>query len=390
MKVLLYDWSQRQGCLYRRDIHDTFRTMGISFDSFQFDFENQQIEELGAIFDQADLSSYDCLFSVNYFPELSNFCYQHNLKYISWGYDCPFNVRNIEKTLGNACNYVFCFDRVQAESYQRQGFDTVYHLPLGINVSRYKKINPSAAQRKKYEAQVSFIGSLYEGQYPALKEICDSYTKGYLEAVINSQQQLYGAYILNDAIESSMVQSMNQHFKELEPNTKFQLDKAGLVHILDQETSRRERLLLLNLLGKRFDMAMYSYQNYPMLQGVRCCGTVDYFDEMPYVFACSKVNLNISVKGIQSGMPLRTLDVMASGGFLLSNYQQELVEYFSYGEDMVVYESMEDAVEKCYYYLENEGLRRQIAINGRKRVLEEHNLIDKIKVMFEVAGLEPA
>lgn len=387
MKVLLYDWSQKHGCLYSRDIHETFQTMGIQFDSFQFDFENQEITELEAFFENTDVAVYDCLFSINYFPELSNLCYRYDLKYISWGYDCPFNVRNIEQTLGNPCNYVFCFDRIQAETYQKQGFDTVYHLPLGINVSRYKKINPSAAQRKKYAAQISFIGSLYEGQYPALKEICDSYTKGYLDAVINSQQQLYGAYILNDVVDDSFVQSMNQHFKELDADTKFQLDKPGLVHILDQETSRRERLVLLNLLGKRFDTAMYSYQDYPMLQGVQCRGTVNYFDEMPYVFACSKINLNISVKGIQSGMPLRTLDVMASGGFLLSNYQQELVEYFSYGEDMVVYESMEDAVEKCYYYLENEELRHQIADNGRKRVFAEHNLVDKIKIMFEVAGV---
>lgn len=387
MKVLLYDWSPQRGNLYSRDIRDTFRDMGISFEPFQFDFENQKISELEMLFSEVDTAIYDCCFSVNYFPELSNFCYRHNLKYISWGYDCPFNVRNIEETLGNSCNFIFCFDRMQARGYQRQGFDNVYHLPLGINVSRYKKINPSAEQRKKYAAQVSFIGSLYEGQYSALKEICDSYTKGYLEAVINSQQQLYGAYILNDVVSPALVQRMNDHFKELDSTTKFQLDKPGLVHILDQETSRRERLLLLNLLGKRFDTVMYSYQDYPMLQGVKCRGTVDYFDEMPYVFASSKINLNISVKGIQSGMPLRTLDVMASGGFLLSNYQQELVEYFSYGEDMVVYESMEDAIEKCYYYLENEELRRQIAENGRKRVLEEHNLVDKIKAMLEVAEI---
>lgn len=387
MKVLLYDWTESRSHIYKRDIWDTFNKMGIKYDSFLFDFERQDFSELEDFFSDITSRDYDFCFSINYFPELSSMCHKHGIKYIVWGYDCPFNVINIEDTLGNPCNYVFCFDRIQAESYWNQGFDTVYHLPLGVNVDRYKKVNPSAAQCEKFAAQVGFIGSLYEGQYPAIAEICDEYTKGYLDAVINSQQQLYGAYILNDVIDDLLVQSMNEHFKKLEADTEFQLIKEQLVHVLDQETSRRERLVLLNLLGRRFDTALYSGQDYPMLQGVRCCGTVDYFDEMPYVFAASKINLNISVKGIQSGVPLRAFDVMASGGFLLSNYQHELVELFSYGDEMVVYESMEDAVEKCRFYLKHEDLRQQIALAGRKKVFEEHDLMDRIKIMLEVAEI---
>lgn len=114
-------------------------------------------------------------------------------------------------------------------------------------------------------------------------------------------------------------------------------------------------------------------------------GPVNYYREMPYVFAASDINLNISVKGIQSGVPQRAFDILASGGFLLSNYQQELVELFSYGEEMVVYESLEDAVEKCNFYLCNQELRGKIARKGRERVLTEHNMVDKIRYMMDVA-----
>lgn len=158
------------------------------------------------------------------------------------------------------------------------------------------------------------------------------------------------------------------------------------MHVLDQETSRRERILLLNLLGSRFDTKLYSGQEYPILRGVECRGRVNYYNEMPYVFAVSDINLNISVKGIQSGIPQRALDVMASGGFLLSNYQQELVELFSYGEDMVVYESLEDAVEKCDFYLSHDELRHKIALNGRQKVLEQHDLKDVLgEILASVA-----
>ena len=385
MRILLYDWSQNSTYINRQDVHDVFRQLGIEFDSVMFDFEKQDIAELENFFRGISADKYDFCFSINYFPEISMLCNANNIKYISWGYDCPFNVRDIEKTLGNPCNYVFCFDRIQAQAYRNQGFDTVYHLPLGINAKRYENIRLSSEQSSKYGSQVSFIGSLYEGQYPAITEISTDYAKGYMDAVINSQLQLYGAYILNDVIDKRFVEAMNKHFKELQPDTKFQLDKAALVHVLDQETSRRERLLLLNLLGSRFDTKLYSRQDYPVLRGVQCMGPVNYYREMPYVFAASDINLNISVKGIQSGVPQRAFDILASGGFLLSNYQQELVELFSYGEEMVVYESLEDAVEKCNFYLSNQELRGKIARKGRERVLTEHNMVDKIRYMIEVA-----
>lgn len=382
MKILLYDWKPTSTYITKQDIRDTLKQLGVSFDTFTFDFDKQDISERQALFEDVSPSVYDMCFSINYFPEISELCNARGLKYVSWGYDCPFNVRGIEKTLGNPCNYVFCFDRIQAETYQKMGFETVYHMPLAVNASRYRKIIPSAAQRKKYAAQVSFIGSLYESQYPAITEISTKYAKGYMDAVINAQQLLYGAYILNDAIDNSFVQDMNAYFKELQPDTSFELDKAGLVHILDQKTSRRERILLLNLLGTRFDTKLYSTQEYSILRGVKCCGPVNYYGEMPYAFAASDINLNISVKGIQSGIPQRALDIMASGGFLLSNYQQELVELFSYGEDMAVYESMEDAVAKCEFYLRHDELRRQIALNGRQKVLKEHDMMDVLGRML--------
>lgn len=97
-----------------------------------------------------------------------------------------------------------------------------------------------------------------------------------------------------------------------------------------------------------------------MLRGGECRGPVNYYDEMSYVFAVSDINLNISVKGIQSGIPQRALDVMVSGGFLLSNYLQELIELFSYEEDMIAYESMEDAVEKCEFYLKKRSFEEKL------------------------------
>ena len=107
MKILLYDWKPTSTYITRQDIHYTLKQLGVSFDTFTFDFDKQDISECRALFEDVSPSVYDMCFSISYFPEISELCNARGLKYVSWGYDCPFNVRGIEKTLGNPCNCVF-------------------------------------------------------------------------------------------------------------------------------------------------------------------------------------------------------------------------------------------------------------------------------------------
>lgn len=99
-------------------------------------------------------------------------------------------------------------------------------------------------------------------------------------------------------------------------------------------------------------------------------GTVDYHTQMPLVFASSKINLNISLRSIHSGIPLRVLDIMACGGFVLSNWQPELAEYFTEGEEIALFESKDECMEKIAYYLSHEDKRREIAAAGKRKVQE--------------------
>lgn len=379
MKILIYEWTRESTYWVKQDLRDVMQEIGILFDTFQFDFANGKPD--------INFFIYDACFSINYYPELSNICLENNIKYIVWGYDCPFNVRNIENTLGNPCNFVFCFDRNQANEYQKQGFQTVYYLPLGVNIKRYKALHKAGMKNKAYSNEISFVGNLYGGQYYDILDICDEFTKGYLEGVVESQLLIYGGYILDKVIGPRLIDDMNSHFKKLDSSTEFSLDAAGLVHLLDQETSRRERIYLLGLLGKFFQTSVYTGKGDVSLRNVKICDKVNYYTQMPYVFYNSGINLNITVKGIQSGIPLRALDVMASKGFLLSNYQMELAEYFDEGEEMVMYESIEDAYAKCKFYLDHKDLRDTIIDKGYQKVCCDFDMADRIKTMFEVAGL---
>ena len=115
------------------------------------------------------------------------------------------------------------------------------------------------------------------------------------------------------------------------------------------ETTGRERYMALALLSAHYPVDLYSTDVDKRLEKVRYRGYADYYSQMPLAFSQSKINLNISLKTIRTGIPLRVIDVLGCGGFMLSNYQEELFEYFNIGEELVVYENIEDLFYKAKY-----------------------------------------
>ncbi len=104
------------------------------------------------------------------------------------------------------------------------------------------------------------------------------------------------------------------------------------------------------------------------------------------VYKNSKINLNISLRSIQSGIPLRAFDIMGCGGFLLTNYQGDFMEHFVPGEDFVYYENRQDLVEKVTYYLSHEEERKQIAQSGYEKVKQFHTYRHRVAEMLRVIG----
>ncbi len=384
MRFLIYEWNS----YFQYDIYAICREKHIDYQRFTWKFKTKnEDEEFQKWFASEIGTKFDALISVNYFPILSEVCQQRGLKYIAWCYDNPLNVERIEETLHYPVNSVFLFDRVQYETYKKAGFETVYYLPMGVNRTRLEKLKITEAEYAKYSAEVAFVGNLYESKLHELMEPMKEYTKGYLKSLMDIQSQIYGYYLFDELITEELIEDINAHYLEQNPDTKLQLSKPALTFAMASEITRNDRLILLNLCGKRYDTKFYSYDDSPLVKSVKKCGSLDYVLEMPKVFASTKVNLNPSLRIIQTGIPLRALDIMGAGGFLLSNYQEELIEYYENEKDMVVYESLEDAIDKVEFFLSHEDIRARIAENGRRKTLEKHNMQNCLDIIMKRAGL---
>lgn len=110
-------------------------------------------------------------------------------------------------------------------------------------------------------------------------------------------------------------------------------------------------------------------------------GPVFWF-RIPDIYSRTKIALNLH--RFFHGVNLRTFEALACKTFLLCNEVSELYQFFRDKEDVVVYKSSKELLELAEYYLNNEEERNKIAEKGYKKVLSNHTINHRAKVIYEV------
>lgn len=163
--------------------------------------------------------------------------------------------------------------------------------------------------------------------------------------------------------------------------------KVIALKYLGMKVTAMERLEIMRQLGSRYPIHLYTASDTSTLP-VQNCGCAKTLTEMPLIFHNSKINLNITCKSIRSGICQRIWDICGAGGFVLTNYQSEIPEYFVIGEDLDTYSSLEELEEKVTFYIAHDDIRRKIAANGFQKVNTQHNYTDRIQTMLSLAKLQ--
>ncbi len=373
-KILFFQWHS----FMNHGIERALKELGILYEVYFYQFTDWEKDDTFQERFRKKLkeNNYTDVFSVNYSPLISDICEEVSIPYTAWVYDSPIHIRNT-KSMKNDCNRLYFFDRGQAEQYVKNGIPA-RHMPLAAD-SEVFKVKPDG---KKYRTDISLVGKLYQTEYAYFTAPLNAYTRGYLEGIVNSQMKIYGGYLIPELITDALLTRMNQDYEKVAKDG-FQMGRRELEFMLACETTGRERYLALALLSAHYQVDLYSTDQDERLENVKYCGYADYYSQMPLVFSQSRINLNISLKTILTGIPLRVIDVLGCGGFVLSNYQEELMEYLDVGRECVVYENTEDMFLKAKYYLEHEEERKQIALAGLERVKRDFTFKDRIEKMFQ-------
>ncbi len=386
MKVLFY----RYGSICEPDILSYFKALGI-----------RVIEEKTELYDKKFSSSPECInkinayltehsplfvFTINFFPIIAELCHIHNTMYLCWTVDCPI-LELFDKAIQYPTNRIFLFDREQYHYFQPYNPDCIFYLPLAANVERFNYAIKQITQQDEQtlSADISFVGSLYSEKNP-LKKLTNlsEYARGYIDSTVESALQIYGY----NFIEASLSDRFVEEFKMAGiafPNDRLiaNHEKHSIAHrYIGHEIAEVERIRTLNTLAKHFKVDLYTNSDVSGLHNVHTHAPIESLYGMPKVFHLSKINLNMTIKPIQTGLPLRIFDIMGCGGFVMTNYQAELTDFFEIGRDLECYTSMEELIDKCDYYLNHEEERRQIAQQGYQTVCNYHTYAHRLNEMI--------
>lgn len=364
-----------------RCVETAFEKLGIDYTPLDYNFSDMEKDDTfcGLLSGSIAGTGYDAVFSFGFIPVASGVCQSFQVKYLSWVYDCPLPFMNQEPLL-NSCNEVFFFDRIQAHSYASAGVNA-HHLPFAVDTEYFAnllKIRKDAvgndSEKMIYSADISLAADIYRNGYSELGSRLQPYLRGYFEGIVSAQSKLYGAYLIPELVTDDLVAAVGQCYNSNAAVKKMpgvSPDRQDVEYMLACEVTNRERLGAMELLkeSRRYNVEFYN-------------DIKDDYSRLSFIYSGSRINLNITNKAVQSGIVPQALEIMACGGFLLTNYQEEIAEYLKPGEACVIYESMEDLADKAAYYLEHEAQRLKLAQAGRELVEQNFTFEEKIRSMF--------
>lgn len=317
----------------------------------------------------------DYVITYLYVPELSDLCNRLQIPYISWNYDSP-TVSLFHTSVYNDCNRIFTFDQAQFDRLQALEVPHIYHLPLAADGVRACGLSLSDSDRETYRSDISFVGTLYEnnlynacrGMLPPehllpinqylMRELCHwDHTRSWLS--------------LPDETVHLLTDVLGYHSDVCDIFELPQELYLGIL-MLSRKLAEMERVTALSTLTEIAPVDLYTASSGDRLSGIRLHPPVDYYTQLGKVYQCSRVNLNFTLPSIETGIPQRVFDVLAYGGFLMTNAQPELSTCFIPGKDLVVFHDLSELKELTSYYLTHEEERRQIASHGRQTVLQNY------------------
>ncbi len=259
----------------------------------------------------------------------------------------------------------FSWDSDYLPTLQRAGFQNVHYLPLATDSTYFRPGNLSQTA----ERSLAFVGdSLTAATEKYLAKI--NLPRQAVLAFLQKTDSLASAF-LNDSHllpQNEGLKSLVADFK-IEPTEEIWNDLGALV------TWRASRLWRQKVLGA-FPAELLTIagdKNWgSILPKVQSVPPLDYYRELAPFYRTSQVNINITSAQMKSGLNQRIFDVPAAGGFLLTDYKEQLTKVLEPGSEVITYSHPEEAADLACWFLARPKAREKVVHAARYRILKEH------------------
>lgn len=318
----------------------------------------------------------DVVISTIFFQIVAAYTHELGIKYAVYGMDSPHYAAWVPEypRLDNV--YLFHFDSREVERFRKCGYTNVTYLPLAAGVTWADTIHTSGTDRKKFGSAVSFVGGLY-GDNPfdtcagRLPQPVQEHIWNQLE---NSAFLWDGKERLQEGVSEELLRICQTVTPELcNPGFTMEDDYYFRQWTLARKLSNIERTLLFEQVAGQYDFRLYTRENEVVPESIHRYPPVNAMTEQLKVFQSSGVNLNVTLRSIESGVPLRVFDILSVGGFVLTDYRKDAEKLFREDEEIVMFRTPEEMMDKLAFYTTHETERKRIAKNGHRRARAEYS-----------------
>ncbi|MDD6380118.1 MAG: DUF3880 domain-containing protein [Lachnospiraceae bacterium] len=386
-KILIYRWKAYN----YDDVIAAFQKLGFETKIIRQNLDNYDVNDEFAelLRNEIKKDTYDFVFTINYFPVISDVCEELSIPYVSYSCDAPL-ISMYHESVFNDVNRIFLFDADSVGKFRALGVGNVEYIPLGVDHERLDRqlSMPSPFDRQMTDllhGSLTFVGSLYEkNSYDRISRDLPDYLKGYFSCAMQLEASKFGTeHIFDDIMTSDIAEQLMEIFSFSKSDRSFStLPFVFETTSLGFKTAQIQRKRELIELSKTQRVCAFTESDTDDIFSVKNMGGVDYRVMMPWAFKESAINLNFTIPNIHTGIPLRVWDVLGAGGFLLTNHQSEMDFIFHDGEDMAWFDCEEELIDKASYYMTHTSEREKIAKKGAALVRDGHSFVDRIKMLI--------
>lgn len=310
------------------------------------------------------------------------FCAVLTLPLVIWYVDEPFTVTEWGRKFIPQTSVAFTFDRFYEKRLKEWDIFRIGTLPLGVNAERLLGYPESHPGGISCTTPLSFVGTLdYKKIRYLLQNIGSAWPKmpsGMVDVLDMSVHE----YRKNFQRETEEVVRHCARALGMEFEFPDGIVRQMVLSFIDREASFRQRHEIVEEL-KPFGISVYGEPFWSRVAGESCYkGRIDYYSrQIADLYRTTKINLNISKYQLKRTANQRVFDCPLCDGFLLTDFREDIEEYFEIDKEIVVYRDLMDLRRKVAYFLENAKATKKITENGKAAILARHTYRHRLRQM---------
>ena len=352
------------------------------------DTSNMDEEKINALVAYVKEHGITHLMSIHLIYNVAVGAYWAGIKYISVIWDAPYlKAYTVMGTLDNI--WYSAFDKLDAERMRQGGCPHVMYQPLSVNRENILAWKKRFLAKRRYIHDISLIANLYEDNaYDRCLDLLPENMQAYFRSIFEEAAFKWDGV---NRVYGKTGQEILEYMKLVSPtlkiNNPYNVEDVRYFEAmyLIRKLANIERVCVLNLLAEDHDVYLYTYSEVDetLMPKVHRRPPVQVGEATSFIYAGTKINLNIALKGIEGGTTQRIMDIMGAGGFVLTNYCEETAELFEEDKEIVMFRTPEELIQKVDYYLEHEEEREQIARAGHEKAMNDYTYEKKIKRLLD-------